>query len=203
MIVHRLCFAPVAVVFLLAGPKAVQGQAAPRQFLGGGIGDAIAHGVTVDGLPLNVIQESGQDRGPSSRSWWTLWSRRSGHDRIFLGMWTFHPFGDDPYPREANNGLGIQYRSLFGFTCVNSFDQRTWALGIERVWGEARRGPLGGMIGFRVGLIHGYDTELFRVAGETPVLPFAGTVALFRLGPVGGEMSWVYQAVSLVGAIFF
>ena len=25
----------------------------------------------------------------------------------------------------------------------------------------------------------------------------------FRVGPVGGEVSWVYQAVSLVGAVFF
>jgi hypothetical protein len=118
-------------------------------------------------------------------------------------MWTFHPFGDDPYPQDANNGLGIQYRGLFAFTCVNSFERRTWVVGVERVWAEGRRGPAAFMLGYRVGLIRGYDTRLFQVAGETPVLPFAGTVALFRLGPLGGEVSWVYQAVSLVGAVFY
>ena len=118
-------------------------------------------------------------------------------------MWTFHPFEDDPYPREANNGLGVQFRGLFVFTCVNSFDERTYAVGLERAWGGARRGAFGAMLGFRVGLIHGYDTELFEIAGETPILPFAGAVALFRIGPLGGEVSWVYRAVSVVGAVFF
>ena len=139
----------------------------------------------------------------SERSWWSLWSVTSTYDRVFLGMWTFHPFGDDPFRSETNNGLGLQYRSLFAFTCVNTFDRRTYVAGAERVWFEARRGSLAVMLGFRVGLIRGYDTELLQIAGETPVLPFAGTVALFRLGPVGGEVSWVYRAVSLVGAVFF
>ena len=58
------------------------------------------------------------------------------------------------------------------------------------------------MVGYRAGLIRGYDTRLFEVAGKTPVLPFAGAVALLRLGPIGGEVSWVYRAVSLVGAVF-
>jgi hypothetical protein len=118
-------------------------------------------------------------------------------------MWTFHPFSDDPFRLETNNGLGLQYRSLFAFTCVNSFDRRTYVAGTERVWFEARRGGFAAMLGFRIGLIRGYDTELLQVAGNTPVLPFAGTVALFRLGPIGGEVSWVYRAVSLVGAVFF
>jgi len=139
----------------------------------------------------------------SDRSWWSLWSVSSTYDRVYLGMWTFHPFGDDPFRFETNNGLGLQYRSLFAFTCANSFDQRTYVAGAERVWFEAQRGSLAVMLGFRLGLIRGYDTELLQIAGETPVLPFAGTVALVRLGPVGGEVSWVYRAVSLVGAVFF
>jgi hypothetical protein len=137
------------------------------------------------------------------RSWWSLWSVPSPYNRAYLGMWTFHPFSEDPFHLETNNGLGIQYRSLFAFTCVNSFDRRTYVAGAERVWLQGRRGHLGAMLGFRIGLIRGYDTELLQVAGETPVLPFAGTVALLRLGPIGGEVSWVYRAVSLVGAVFF
>jgi hypothetical protein len=139
----------------------------------------------------------------SERAWWSLWSVTSTYDRVYLGMWTFHPFGEDPFRSETNNGLGLQYRSLFAFTCVNSFDRRTYVVGAERVWLEAQRGSLAVMLGIRVGLIRGYDTELLQIAGETPVLPFAGTVALFRMGPVGGEVFWVYRAVSLVGAVFF
>ena len=108
-----------------------------------------------------------------------------------------------PYRRENNEGLGLQYRGIFGFTCVNSFERRTYAVGVERVWWEAQRGRLGVMLGFRAGLIHGFETDLFRIAGETPLLPFAGSVALLRLGPIGGEVSWVYRAVSFVGAVFF
>ena len=118
-------------------------------------------------------------------------------------MWTFHPFGGDPLALETNNGFGLQYRSFLGFTCVNSFEERTYVVGVERVWLEVQHGKLDVMLGYRAGLIHGYDTEIFETAGETPILPFAGTVALLRIGPIGGEVSWVYQAVSLVGAIFF
>lgn len=118
-------------------------------------------------------------------------------------MWTLHPFGEDPFHWQTNNGLGLQFRGLFAFTCMNSFDKRTYVAGTERVWFEIQGRDLAVMLGFRFGLIRGYDTELLQIAGETPVLPFAGTVALFRLGPVGGEVSWVYQAVSLVGAVFF
>ena len=136
------------------------------------------------------------------RSPWTLWSLASPHDRIYLGMWTLHPFGDGPYPSESNNGFGLQYRSFFAFTCVNSFERRTYAVGAERVWHQVGQGRVGIMFGFRAGLIRGYDTRLFEVAGKTPVLPFAGIVALLRLGPIGGEVSWVYRAVSLVGAVY-
>jgi hypothetical protein len=163
----------------------------------------VASLVFLSGVTALEGQGSGPAPGSSTPSWWNLWSRASRQDRVFLGMWTFHPFRDDPYPRESNNGFGAQYRSFFGFTCVNSFERRTYALGVERVWAETRSGPLGIMLGFRAGLIHGYDTRLFRIAGETPLLPFAGTVLLLRAGPVGGEVSWVYQAVSLVGAVFF
>lgn len=175
MTFHRVCLLCAAPLLFLSCVTGVEGQA------GEGTGAA---------------------PGASNPSWWTLWSRASRHDRIFLGMWTLHPFGDDPYPQTNNEGFGLQYRGLFGFTCVNSFERRTYALGIERVWAEIGREALGVMLGFRAGLIHGYDTRLFRIAGETPVLPFAGTVVLFRLGPVGGEVSWVYHAVSLVGAVF-
>lgn len=173
---RRIFLSTGAMLLLLSGPTGLEGQ-----------------------------RGGGSDAPPeaSSRSWWTVWSTASPHDRIFLGMWTLHPFEGDPYPRTNNEGLGLQYRGFFGFTCVNSFERRTYALGIERVWAEALRRPLGLMLGFRIGLISGYDTRLFRVAGETPVLPFFGTVALVRIGPVGGEVSWVYRAVSLVGAVFF
>lgn len=206
MTIHGLFSFCAALLLLLVVATPVRGQTrieVERPTLLPGIGAPPA-GVSVGG-GVEERQKGGSvaDSVPSGRSWWTLWSRRSPHDRILLGMWTFHPFGDDPYPREANNGLGVQFRSLFAFTCVNSFDKRTYAVGLERAWGGARRGPYGVMLGFRIGLIHGYDTELFRIAGETPILPFAGTVALFRVGPLGGEVSWVYQAVSVVGAVFY
>jgi hypothetical protein len=206
MTCHRVCLTSVAFLLSLTGPAGLEGQTAMIRSLpvqGGEEHRTGRHASGPDVFKVSSVQRPASPPETSSRSWWTLWSTNSGQDRIFLGMWTFHPFGDDPYPRESNNGFGVQYRSVFAFTCVNSFERRTYALGVERVWTEARRGPFGAMLGFRVGLIHGYDTELFRVAGETPVLPFAGTVALFRVGPVGGEVSWVYQAVSLVGAVFF
>ena len=186
MTFHQAFILAMVPLLSLFGPISVSGQ------------DAVQGGSHVGGVEDSPAAPQG-----SHRSWWSLWSAASSHDRIFLGMWTFHPFGDDPFLPESNNGLGLQYGGVFGFTCVNSFARRTYAVGVERIWFEAQRGRFGVMLGYRAGLIHGYDTELLRVEGETPILPFAGTVALLRLGPVGGEVSWVYQAVSLVGAVFF
>lgn len=173
----------VALLFFASGPAGAQ-----RMGPGGFRDDDL------------IVRDAQQE---SHRSWWSLWSLPSTHDRVYLGMWTFHPFGDEPFRLETNNGFGLQYRSLFAFTCVNSFDRRTYVAGAERVWLEARQGSLAVMLGFRFGLIRGYDTELLQIAGETPVLPFWGTLILLRFGPVGGEVSWVYRAVSLVGAVFF
>ncbi len=176
----------VVLLLILAGPTPARSQEPPPA-----------------GSPVRRLEAPDTLPREPSRSWWSLWSHSSSHDRFYLGTWTLHPFGDDPLQWQTNNGLGVQYRSLFAFTCKNSFDRRTYVAGVERIWFEAHRGGLAVILGFRVGLIRGYDTELLQIAGETPILPFAGTVALFRVGPVGGEVSWVYQAVSLVGAVFF
>lgn len=188
--------APILLV-LLAGvalPRMVCGQAVSRG--GGGEMNTAGSRPVTQQDPEPVARDA-------PRSWWSLWSTSSRHDRVFLGMWTFHPFEPDPFDLQRNGGLGVQFRSFFGFTCVNSFERRTWVVGVERSWIEAERGPFGVLLGFRAGLIRGYDTDLFQVAGQTPVLPFAGVLALLHLGPVGGEVSWVYKAVSLVGAILF
>lgn len=185
MALHRSYLTAATLVVLLSSPAEGGGQ----------------EGARGRGTPSGS-REMNPGAPESGRSWWTLWSLPSPHDRIFLGMWTFHPFGDDPYPQEANNGFGLQYRGIFAFTCVNSFERRTYAAGMERVWLDTRVGPGGLMLGYRVGLVTGYETELFQIGDDTPVLPFVGTVALLRLGPVGAEISWVYKAVSLVGAVF-
>lgn len=188
------------VVLLLLKPGSVCPTAA--QSASPERGQLAGDQLQADSLPRLRL---GPWRPPSpqvSRTWWNLWTVPSTHDRILLGMWTFHPFSAEERGLENNEGIGVQYRSLFAFTCVNSFERRTWAAGVERVWLEARRGEVAAILGLRAGLIHGYDTELIRVAGETPFLPFAGALLLFRLGPVGGEVSWVYRAFSVVGAIF-
>ena len=203
---RRACLVSLVGLLLLPAPNPLPAQRAGGGNLpirSAGDGNLALFGSGRTTARFGEREQPGPVPLPPPRFWWNLWSTGSDHDRVFLGMWTAHPFGDDPYPQESNNGFGVQYRSVFGFTCINSFERRTYAVGVERVWLEARRGPLKVMLGFRAGLIHGYDTRLFRIAGDTPVLPFAGTVALLRLGPVGGEVSWVYQAVSLVGAVFF
>ncbi len=118
-------------------------------------------------------------------------------------MWTLHPFEPDFPEFEANRGIGLQHGTFFVLTFVNSYDRQTVAAGVERSWIDGSWGPLGGMLGFRLGLVYGYDEELLDVAGRIPVIPAGQLLGLVRIGPVGAEISYVYRAISIMSAFHF
>ena len=49
------------------------------------------------------------------------------------------------------------------------------------------------MVGYRAGVLYGYDERLLYVAGLSPVLPYVQLMALVQKGPVAVEVgqSWV------------
>ncbi len=151
-------------------------------------------------------QDSATASGASSDSagWLrTVVGSSPGRDRIIGGLWAMHPFEPQFPELDATRGFGGLYGHWFGATFVNSYDQRTFILGIERNWFALRRGIFGLGTGYRVGLITGYDERLIGIARHTPVLPFAGILAWTQVGPIGLDVYYVYRAISLEVSFVF
>ena len=124
-------------------------------------------------------------------------------NRVIPGLWAMHPFEAHFPELDATRGFGGLYGHWFGATFVNSYDQRTFILGIERNWLAFRRGHFGFGAGYRVGFITGYDERLIEFARHTPVLPFGGLLIWTQLGPVGLDSYYVYRAITLETSLVF
>lgn len=171
--------AAVAACFLLswAGPLSAQ------------TGDA-------DSAPVPAEEEV-------QRRWWNGWSVPSDQHRLYLGLWSAHTFESDFPDFFSNRGLGVQYRSLFAVSFVNSYGERSLAAGAERAWAQWDAGPLDATLGFRAGLIYGYDEKLLDVAGVIPILPLLQPMAMLRLGPFVADVGWVPRVMSVSGSLVF
>lgn len=180
---RRLLAAAVSTLLLLLLPAAAVGQ--DRE-------------TADEDIPAAV--DAGDDGG---RRWWNAWSGPSSHDRLYLGLWSAHTFESDFPDFFSNRALGLQYSSLFGVSFVNSYGDRSLAVGAERSWLRWSAGPLHTMLGFRAGLIYGYDEKLVSVAGLTPVLPLLQPVAMLRFGAFGADVGWVPRVMSITGGFFF
>lgn len=122
---------------------------------------------------------------------------------IYLGMWTSH----FRYLREglANNWLvGVGWRGYYAGTFINSYGKRAFAAGIERI--VTRGGPgesVIPMLGYRLGLVSGYDSRFMSIAGKTPVLPMAQLTGALEMGPTGIGVAWSGLVASLVPSFHF
>ncbi len=117
---------------------------------------------------------------------------------IYLGMWTSH----FRYLREglANNWLvGVGWKGYYAGTFINSYGKRAFVAGIERI--VTRGGPgesVIPMLGYRLGLVSGYDSRFMSIAGKTPVLPMAQLTGALEMGPTGIGVAWSGLVASLV-----
>lgn len=156
---------------------------------------------------LPAQEPPGADGAPSEekeRGWLeVLAGERPDRDRIIGGLWAMHPFEPQFPELDATRGFGGLYGHWFGATFVNSYDVRTFILGIERSWLSLRRGVFGAGAGYRVGLITGYDERLIGLARHTPVLPFGGVLVWTQVGPVGIDSYYVYRAITLEASLVF
>jgi hypothetical protein len=70
--------------------------------------------------------------------------------------------------------FGATVRGIYAGTFVTSYGDRALTAGAERNWIAGNLSETWRMSwGYRVGLLYGYDAELMRLAGKTPVLPAA------------------------------
>ncbi len=127
----------------------------------------------------------------------SILGQRSGRDRVVLLMGALHPF-ESQFPEvEGRQGFGLHWRGWYVASFVNSYTERAYAAGLERDWYSVRDGATALGVGYRLGVVTGYDERLFSVARHSPVLPFAGILAWVDAGPVAVDAFYVYRAITL------
>lgn len=143
-------------------------------------------------LPGDTVPDPSPEGGGFS-----ILGRRAQGPRLIGGMWTLHPFAIS-FPRvEETHGVGLLWRGWFGTTFVNSHGNRALAAGVERVWWEPSFRFLSFGVGYRAGLVTGYDDRLLSWADDVPAVPFAGILSWVRVGPARFDAFYVYRVVTL------
>lgn len=116
--------------------------------------------------------------------------------RLYLGMWSVHLRDLSPHPT-TNHLVALSHDGFFAGTFINSFDDRGMAAGVQRDlirWGGDGAAT---SLGWRAGLVTGYDERLLGgLGGRTPVLPFLQVLWNVDWRRVGVEFSYSGIVVS-------
>ena len=144
---------------------------------------------------------SAQDSAQSDRDGPGILGVPSERSRAILGGWGMHPFEPQFPELDWTSGFGLAVGQYYAVTFVNSYGNRGFIGALERYWGTASIGRVDVGVGYRVGLVTGYDERLFALANYTPVLPFAGLLVSADIGPLGIESVYVYKAITLEASL--
>lgn len=142
-----------------------------------------------------VAQEArgGEAPGPASPAMAT---------RAYVEMWTFHV--RDPHQGFEPNFLrALGYRGFFGGTFLNSYDERSYGLGLQRSLVSGQAGPLMVGVGYRAGLVSGYDRKFMELAEELPALPFVQLLGQVDCRGLGLEVGYSGLALSATVSVRF
>ena len=123
---------------------------------------------------------------------WGLLPGEPARNSIYLGMWSYHLWGDSDY-RTDNQLIGGVYRGCYAGTFINSHDDRTTSIGWQRDFYTRTREDLRLDVGYRFGIMHGYDEFSIGNSKLFPLLQFYADVAYKQ---VGVQFTWVGQAVT-------
>ncbi len=89
--------------------------------------------------------------------------------------------------------MKIRDKGIFAGTFENSKDDRTWTAGIQRDVYRTNLGVLSVDIGYRLGLMYGYETMEIADSGIFPLLQVYSDL---RYKMVGVQFSWAGSVVT-------
>jgi hypothetical protein len=149
------------------------------------------------GIDLSSTHSTDDPVTEQPRSFWSkLWGTPAP-TAIYPGMFTFHLEPGSRDDNWNNQLIAGTYKGFFAGTFINSFYDRGYAAGIQRVWDtEQLSDNFKNNVGYRLGLVTGYDERLMPIAGKTPVLPFPQIIDDLTWKHVGIEFSWCFDTVS-------
>lgn len=117
--------------------------------------------------------------------------------RVYVGMWTSH-VREPQRGLDANSLIGMAYRGFYGATFVNSYGDRAYAAGVQRSTTPSRRAALKTAIGYRAGLVTGYDERFLPLAARVPAVPFVQVVGSVDHGRLGAELAYAGLVASVL-----
>ncbi|MGH7471932.1 MAG: hypothetical protein ACRENP_28610 [Longimicrobiales bacterium] len=128
--------------------------------------------------------------------------RAAMRTRVYVGMWSTHL-------RDLNRGLlgnsliGLAYRGYYAATFINSFGDRAVAVGIQRSFSPGKPGWLTTALGYRVGLLTGYDERLFGIGHISPLIPFGQIVGNLDCRNLGVELAYAGVVATVTLSVTF
>lgn len=121
--------------------------------------------------------------------WWHGWGGAAEPARLFGGLWVVH-VGRQDKSAGQHYGAGIAWRGWYATTFMSSQGRRVWGLAISRVPILARAGVAEFSLGYRVGVVRGYDGRFVALADRWPVLPAGEIVTALRYRRIGVALSF-------------
>ncbi len=109
--------------------------------------------------------------------------------RLYTGMWTVH-FRDRERGIDSNHLLGVSWGRYYAGTFVNSYDRRAYTAGVQGTMVRWTPGAVGLGVGYRAGLVTGYDERFVPIARITPVLPLVQPRVNFDVRRIGVEFTY-------------
>jgi hypothetical protein len=117
--------------------------------------------------------------------------------RVYFGMWSTH-FRDLHRGLNSNQLIALAHRGYYGGTFINSFGDRSIVGGIQRSLKRTERSSSAApTLGYRMGLLTGYDERFLGIAGKVPVLPFAQILGGLDYRRIGVELAYAGVVGSL------
>jgi hypothetical protein len=150
-------------------------------------------------LLLAILPTSAAARShPGTRGDFDNGTAEGGPDeaRIYVGMWTAH-LRDLRRGFDNNWLVGVVWRGYYAGTFVNSYRRRAFTAGIQGAIVRGENGAIVPGVGYRLGLVTGYDGRFSAIATKTPVLPVAQLLGDVQVGPTGVELGWAGLVASL------
>ena len=123
-----------------------------------------------------------------------------GEDTIMLGMWSYHFVDDDDSYQTTNDLLAFSYKGYYAGTFKNSHNDQTWSLGFERDVYRTELNFLSVSIGYRAGIMYGYETmQIF----DTKLFPLFQVYTNLVYKHAGVQLTWAGSVLTAGFVITF
>jgi len=143
---------------------------------------------------VNVFADN---KSHTSRGFWHAIAGKPIKNRIYIGMLSYHfrkqALYDDNY---KNFGMSFAHKGYYAAAFKNSYNDCTISAGLQRFWCKYQiKNNFNFVLGYRFGLLYGYDERMDKITGRMKVFPFVLPYANLQYKKVGIEFqSFIYVA---------